>query len=60
MKKPLISFEAVLDDALGQSLTEKYRRPELLRVAQAMLNADEQSEEDFLGAQAVLLLHGLI
>ena len=73
MKK--VTFDAVLEGAMleetmleGQSsvlkrkenVLSKYRRPEMLKLAQDLLNAQEQSEEAFLGAQGVLLLNGLL
>ncbi|HEY9745603.1 MAG TPA: hypothetical protein V6C99_05245 [Oculatellaceae cyanobacterium] len=41
-------------------LREKYCNEELLRQARELLQKEDQSEEAFLGAQGVLLLHGLI
>lgn len=41
-------------------LKEKYHRPEILKAAHELLLQDNLSEETFLGAQAVLLLNGLI
>jgi hypothetical protein len=42
------------------TLRERYCSEELLNQARELLQKDEQSEEAFLGAQGVLLLHGLI
>lgn len=41
-------------------LREKYGNEEALKQARELLVKDEQSEEGFLGAQAVLMLQGLI
>ena len=41
-------------------LNLKFLNEESLENAKALLNKDEQSEEAFLGAQAVLMLHGLL
>lgn len=41
-------------------LREKYCSEDALKNACEVLQRDEQSEEAFLGAQGVLLLHGLI
>ena len=41
-------------------LRDRYCSEELLKQARELLLQDEQSEEAFLGAQGVLLLHGLI
>ena len=41
-------------------LREKYCSEEALNQAKELLQKDEQSEAAFLGAQGVLLLHGLI
>lgn len=41
-------------------LSEKYCSEDSLKRAKEVLHKDDQSEEAFLGAQGVLLLHGLI
>jgi hypothetical protein len=41
-------------------LAEKYGSDDALNRAKELLQATEQTEEAFLGAQGVLLLHGLI
>lgn len=41
-------------------LQEKYCNEEALQQARQMLQLDEQSEDAFLGAQAVLMLQGLL
>lgn len=41
-------------------LRERYGSEDVLMKARAVLQSDEQSEEAFLGAQGILLLHGLI
>lgn len=41
-------------------LRDKYGSDELLTQARELLQKEDQSEEAFLGAQGVLLLHGLI
>jgi len=41
-------------------LQEKYGNEEALQKARQMLQLDEQSEDAFLGAQAVLMLQGLL
>lgn len=41
-------------------LKEKYGSEESLNRAQKVLHCDEQTEEAFLGAQAILMLHGKI
>jgi len=41
-------------------LMEKYGNEEALQKARKVLQLEEQSEDAFLGAQAVLLLQGLI
>jgi predicted kinase len=41
-------------------LRERYCSEDVLRKAKEVLQKDEQSEEAFLGAQGILLLHGLI
>lgn len=41
-------------------LNDKYRSEDALNKAKKLLQADDQTEEAFLGAQGVLLLHGLI
>jgi hypothetical protein len=40
--------------------SEKYGSLEILNVAKEVLQKEDQSEEAFLGAQGVLMLHGLI
>lgn len=42
------------------TLREKYGSEEALKQAKELLLKDEQSEEGFLGAQAILMLQGLI
>jgi hypothetical protein len=37
-----------------------YQSPKLVMAAEAILDQDDQTEEAFLGAQAVLLLNGLL
>ena len=37
-----------------------YHSPKLILAASSILDQDDQTEEAFLGAQAVLLLNGLI
>jgi hypothetical protein len=41
-------------------LRERYSSDDALRKAKELLQKDEQTEEAFLGAQGILLLHGLI
>ncbi|MCE3234947.1 MAG: hypothetical protein K0Q50_1127 [Vampirovibrio sp.] len=41
-------------------LREKYCSEDALKQAKELLQKDEQTEEAFLGAQGILLLHGLI
>jgi hypothetical protein len=41
-------------------LNDRFGNSKALLKAKAVLESDEQSEEAFLGAQAVLLLQGLI
>ncbi len=41
-------------------LREKYGSDEALQKATELLRQDEQSEEGFLGAQAVLMMQGLL
>ena len=41
-------------------LQERFGSEEALHQAQRLLQQDEQSEDAFLGAQAVLLLQGMI
>jgi hypothetical protein len=41
-------------------LQEKYGNAEALQIARQLLHLEEQSEDAFLGAQAVLLLQGLL
>ena len=41
-------------------LREKYSNEDVLKQAKELLQKDEQSEEAFLGAQGILMLHGLI
>jgi hypothetical protein len=41
-------------------LRDKYCSEDALKRAKELLQKDEQTEEAFLGAQGVLLLHGLI
>ncbi len=41
-------------------LSEKYANDKMVNVARELLTAEDQTEEDFLGAQGVLLLAGLI
>lgn len=41
-------------------LREKYGSEDALKQAKELLVKDEQSEEGFLGAQAILMLQGLI
>lgn len=41
-------------------LCEKYATDEALSKAKALLSLHDQSEEGFLGAQAVLILKGLL
>ena len=41
-------------------LKDKYRSEEALNKARKLLQADDQTEEQFLGAQGVLLLNGLL
>ena len=41
-------------------LQEKYGNAEALQMARQLLQLEEQSEDAFLGAQAVLLLQGLL
>ncbi|WP_373531992.1 hypothetical protein [Vampirovibrio sp.] len=42
------------------TLHDKYGSDEALKQAKDLLLKDEQSEEAFLGAQAVLMLQGLL
>jgi len=42
------------------ALQEKFGSEEALQQARRLLQLDDQSEDAFLGAQAVLLLQGLI
>lgn len=42
------------------TLREKYGSEEALKQARELLLKDEQSEEAFLGAQAVLMMQGLL
>ncbi len=41
-------------------LQERYGSEETLKQAQRLLQQDEQSEDAFLGAQAVLFLQGVL
>lgn len=41
-------------------LKEKYGSEDALQKARQLLQLDEQSEDAFLGAQAVLMLQGLL
>lgn len=41
-------------------LREKYCNNDVLKRAVEVLHSDDQTEEAFLGAQGILLLHGLI
>lgn len=41
-------------------LREKYCSEDALSQAKELLQKDEQTEEAFLGAQGILLLHGLL
>jgi hypothetical protein len=41
-------------------LREKYGNEDSLKLARDVLQKEEQSEEAFLGAQGILLLHGLL
>lgn len=41
-------------------LREKYCSEDALKQAKELLQKDEQTEEAFLGAQGILILHGLL
>ncbi|MBY0449389.1 MAG: hypothetical protein K2X01_02025 [Cyanobacteria bacterium] len=41
-------------------LSDRFQKPAVLEEAKKLLSEADQSEEAFLGAQAVMLLHGLI
>lgn len=41
-------------------LKEKFGNQQALEKARKMLEHDDQTEEQFLGAQGILILHGLI
>lgn len=41
-------------------LTEKFCNDEILQVAKLLLGRPDQTEEEFLGAQGVLLINGLL
>ena len=41
-------------------LNRRFKTDEALEYAKRMLEAPDQSEEEFLGAQGGLLLHGLL
>lgn len=41
-------------------LAEKFCNDEILQVAKLLLGKPDQSEEEFLGAQGVLLINGLL
>ena len=41
-------------------LADRYGTEEALTVARRLLESEDQSEEAFLGAQGIMLLHGLI
>lgn len=43
-----------------RDILREYCSDELLNQARELLAKDDQSEEAFLGAQGVLMLHGLI
>ncbi len=48
-------------DGLGLDMLEtKYCKPDVIRMANEMLQREEQSEEAFLGAQGVLMICGLL
>lgn len=53
-------FLDTLSKESNDMLATRYRKPTMLNAAQTLLNAEDVSEEAFLGAQGVLLIHGLI
>jgi hypothetical protein len=53
-------FLDALSKESNDMLATRYRKPTMLNAAQTLLNDEEVSEEAFLGAQGVLLIHGLL
>ncbi len=41
-------------------LWDRYGSDETLSVAKALLETEDQTEEAFLGAQGIMMLHGLL
>lgn len=57
MSKP---FTREKSKFITSSAFSTYSAPKLIEAAEDVLTRSEQSEEAFLGAQAVLLINGLI
>jgi hypothetical protein len=60
MKKHSTRPASMRSKFIDDKVFKAYQKPKMVDVAQEMLQKEDLSEEGFLGAQAVLLINGIL